>query len=122
MTVATMSDEPYGKPCTCDNCLGSSCPCRVDAGGVLGALWYCRKRAEADARANLEAPPSVQSEPAFLIFYDDQDRSPEVFILGGNAETAARQRFEQVLGRGWNAHLFKRIDDGKRSPPEVVRA
>lgn len=59
--------------------------------------------------------PSVQSEPAFLIFFDDTDRPPEIFTLGGNAEEAARRRFEQVLGRGWNAHLFQRIDDGKRS-------
>lgn len=32
-----------GKPCTCDNCLGSSVPCRVEAGERLGELWYCRK-------------------------------------------------------------------------------
>lgn len=38
---------PRGKPCTCDNCLGSSCPCRVDAGERLGDLWYCRKQADA---------------------------------------------------------------------------
>ncbi len=37
---------PRGKPCTCDNCLGSSTSCRVDAGERLGDLWYCRKRAE----------------------------------------------------------------------------
>lgn len=38
---------PRGKPCTCDNCLGSSTSCRVEAGERLGDLWYCRKSAEA---------------------------------------------------------------------------
>jgi hypothetical protein len=37
---------PRGKPCTCDNCLGSSCACRVEAGERLGDLWYCRKQYE----------------------------------------------------------------------------
>jgi hypothetical protein len=37
---------PRGKPCTCDNCLGSSTTCRVEAGEKLGELWYCRKAAE----------------------------------------------------------------------------
>lgn len=40
-----------GKPCTCDNCLGSSVPCRVDAGERLGELWYCRKAAESSVKA-----------------------------------------------------------------------
>lgn len=34
---------PYGKRCTCDNCLGSSRPCGVENGERLGALWYCGK-------------------------------------------------------------------------------
>jgi hypothetical protein len=34
---------PYGKPCTCDNALGSSRPCGVDAGERLGELWFCEK-------------------------------------------------------------------------------
>lgn len=72
--------------------------------------------------AKLEAAdrPKVASEPVFLIFYEDHDRRPEVFMLGGNDEAAARHRFEQVLSRGWNAHLFQRIDDGKR--PAEYRA
>lgn len=37
---------PYGKTCTCDNCLGSSRPCSIDAGERLGELWYCRKLAD----------------------------------------------------------------------------
>lgn len=40
-----------GKPCTCDNCLGSSVPCRVEAGERLGELWYCRKAAESPLKA-----------------------------------------------------------------------
>jgi hypothetical protein len=36
--------KPRGKCCTCDNCLGSSTSCRVDAGERLGDLWYCEKR------------------------------------------------------------------------------
>jgi hypothetical protein len=40
---------PRGKPCTCDNCLGSSVSCRVEAGQRLGELWYCRKAAESKA-------------------------------------------------------------------------
>lgn len=43
---AQETSAPRGKPCTCDNCLGSSTSCRVDAGERLGDLWYCRKRAE----------------------------------------------------------------------------
>jgi len=53
------------------------------------------------------------SDPVFLIFFEDYDRRPEIF-LGDGAEVCARQRFEQVLGGGWNAHLFQCIDDGKR--------
>jgi len=43
---AEKTPAPRGKPCTCDNCLGSSCACRVDAGEKIGELWYCWKRAE----------------------------------------------------------------------------
>jgi hypothetical protein len=39
-------NPPRGKPCTCDNCLGSSCACRIEAGERLGELWYCRKQHE----------------------------------------------------------------------------
>lgn len=46
--------SPRGKPCTCDNALGSSCACRVDAGERLGDLWYCRKRAESAEKAKAE--------------------------------------------------------------------
>ncbi len=86
------------------------CSCGAYGGGVHTKSARCD-----GSREPVSAPPSVQSEPAFLIFYDDRDRQPELFMLGGNAEVAARQRFEQVLGSGWNAHLFQRIDDGKRS-------
>lgn len=34
---------PYGKPCTCDNSLGSSCACRAESGARLGDLWFCDK-------------------------------------------------------------------------------
>lgn len=72
---------------------------------------------EAGEPAKPDAEASVQLEPCFLIFFEDQDRRPEIFTLGGNAEAAARHRFELVLSRGWNAHLFQRIDDGKRPMP-----
>lgn len=39
--------KPRGKPCTCDNCLGSSISCHVEAGGQLGDLWYCVKQSGA---------------------------------------------------------------------------
>jgi hypothetical protein len=62
-------------------------------------------------------PEAVVPEPAFLIFFEDNDRPPEVFMLADNSEAAARHRFERVLSGGWNAHLFQRIDDGKRPMP-----
>lgn len=46
---------PRGKPCTCDNCLGSSTSCRVEAGERLGELWYCQKA----ANKNSSAPPVI---------------------------------------------------------------
>lgn len=48
--------KPRGKPCTCDNCLGSSCACRVDSGEQLGELWYCQKRATEQQESVLSQP------------------------------------------------------------------
>lgn len=50
--------------------------------------------------------------PVFMIYFEDQSRGPEVFS-GEGAEAGARRRFTFVL-QNWNAHLFQRIDDGKR--------
>lgn len=49
----------------------------------------------------------------FMIVFEDADVSPEVFA-GEQAEECAKRRFEQCLAN-WNASLFQRIDDGKRS-------
>lgn len=60
--------EPYGKPCTCDNALGGSCLCYVEAGGKLGQLWYCRKAAEAAERltaATARPDPSIRVDEYF---------------------------------------------------------
>jgi hypothetical protein len=51
-------------------------------------------------------------DPAYLIFFEDFDMRPEVF-KGAGAERAARLRFNAVLSN-WTAHLFARVDDGKR--------
>jgi len=68
--------------------------------------WRTNCQWLANCRAKQQGAP-VEPKDAFLIFYDDQERRPEVFS-GHGAEEAARRRFEQISGQ-WNAHLFERV-------------
>lgn len=108
--------------CECGNYCPAGTRCGDDARRVKsGADQYVTDHSPdaGNMAPRADAARPVPAESCFLILFEDRDRPPEVFMLGGNAEIAARQRFEQVLGRGWNAHLFQRIDDGKRPLPEA---
>lgn len=54
-TTETNSAAPRNKPCTRDNCLGSSTSCRVEADERLGELWHRRKRTHSGAQPELSA-------------------------------------------------------------------
>lgn len=77
----------------------------------LGSAWVNAAR---DVILWVEEKPAVPvaaqpMEPhAWLIFYDDADRSPELFV-GECAKEGAHARYKQISG-SWNAHLFAKVD------------
>lgn len=92
----TAGEKPRGKPCTCDNCLGSSCACYVDTGGQLGELWYCRKRAESKTAPAVDARlPSAPSHEG----------------AGASAAGAATSRYHEVMGQAISRTSPENISD-----------
>lgn len=61
---------------------------------------------------------SVPDECPHLIWYDDQDRKPEMFASHGARDTAMK-RFH-MISQQWNAHLFVRIKKNSRDCPYPV--
>ena len=45
---------------------------------------------------------------AWLIYFDDANRKPELFT-GEGAEQAAHRRYDALL-TNWNCHLFQKIE------------
>lgn len=84
-----------------------------------------RQAIEAKLRDALAATPPAQAlavpeDCPHLIWYDDQDRKPEM-LAGHGARTAAAKRFQQI-SQQWNAHLFVRIEKNSRDCPHSVAA
>lgn len=61
----------------------------------------------------------VVGEPVFVIFFDDTEVRPEVF-MGAGAEDAARYRHKELLLR-WNCHLLTTVPTISISAAELER-
>ena len=58
----------------------------------------------------------ADTEPAYIIWFDDASVAPEVFA-GHGATDAAHKRYEQISAR-WNAHLFAKVNSNSRDANE----
>lgn len=75
------------------------------------AVICAEDRAASSARPTPETAEAVP-DPVHLIFFDDQDRRPEIFA-GRGATAAAHHRFK-VISAQWNAHLFVKLKSNSR--------
>lgn len=139
--VLAPEDKPLGR---------KSCNIQIDGWFKLIDLSVCPavpllvnvgidEATGADIRADLSAspfqPPAhkvdggaetwLPDDGAYLIFFDDADRRPEMFAMPG-ARDAAMHRYAQV-SVSWNAHLFVKIDSNSRdcstpnaTPPQAA--
>ena len=74
--------------------------------GARNEVVYCA----ISIRALAPAPTGSKTENDWwMIYFDDQDRRPEIFT----EEAAARYRYKEISA-SWNAHLFKRVDSNSR--------
>lgn len=75
------------------------------------------------------ADPSDMDNSAWIIWFEDAERSPEIFS-GYGARDAAFRRFE-ALNQNWNCHLFQKVlpapatpkpgqDGGERTPQDYA--
>lgn len=88
----------------------------LDGLGLKIGLDKCRD--PRDIRRIVEGLQGKTKAPrpgAWLIWYEDPDHKPEVFV-GEGAEEAARRRFAQARD-AWSCHLFQRIADS--TAPDV---
>lgn len=84
-------------------------PAGMSAAEFRALIAKQARMANAAPAAASALPPGIHPAPrdAYLIFYEDQDRAPELFAKIGASE-AAWHRFAQASA-AWSCHLFQRI-------------
>lgn len=87
-----------------------------DVAAYCAFLWH---HGERTAAAPVAQESSDNANVPHLIFYDDHDRRPEIFI-GDGAEEVARYRFAQVWDH-WNCHLFAKVASSSRDDEQYGR-
>lgn len=63
-----------------------------------------------------EAIAEQEDERKWLVWYHDTDMPLDMFVRGGNAESAARQRHRNMLS-AWSCHLFREVFPGEQIAP-----